>query len=262
MQDWSVTVLVPTYNHEKQIVEALNSIVRQDIFPGIKVLVADDGSSDRTYPIACWYRNQFKNIDVIQNPLRLGVLGNYAALSNRCQTEFIAVLEGDDIWIAKDKLRRQIEFLREDPKVNACFSEFFCLEEATGSLVRAPVWADGRYRILSLIDLLYDNSPASFSTCCYRSEVFNEVICRVQGSGGFDWLTNMLVAEDGGFGFVPKPSAIYRVHPKGLWTGASLSEKKRLRLQTLTTAQELLVCSKYSCYFDDCLQQEVNASEN
>ncbi|HIA55370.1 MAG TPA: glycosyltransferase family 2 protein, partial [Candidatus Melainabacteria bacterium] len=171
VQDWSVTVLVPTYNHEHQIIEAMNGIVSQDIFSSIKVLVADDGSSDRTYPIACWYRNQYDNIDVVQNPHQLGVLGNYAALADRCQTEFIAVLEGDDVWVAADKLRRQIQFLQENSKVDACFTEYFCLEESTGTLFSGPKWADGRYKVLHLLDLLYENSPASFSTClsCFAS---------------------------------------------------------------------------------------------
>ena len=262
VQDWSATVVVPTYNHEKQIIEAMNSIVRQDIFAEVKVLVSDDGSSDRTYPIACWYQNQYENIEVTQNPVNLGVLGNYASLTRRCQTEFIAVLEGDDVWIATDKLRRQIEFLRENPGLDACFTEFLCLEERTGKLFGRPAWADGRYKTLSMLDLLYENSPATFSTCCYRSEVLNEVICRIQGSSGFDWLTNLLVAESGGFGFVPKPSAVYRLSPHGLWTGSNEADKRRLRVETLKKAQELLVCDKYACYFQDHLEQILSENDN
>ena len=134
----------------------------------------------------------------------------------RCDTEFVAVLEGDDFWIASDKLRKQLEFLENNAGINGCFSEFYLLTESTGTLQRRPPWADGRYRILNFLDILYDNASATFSTCCYRTSSFQRAITDLRGAKVADWAVNMLISRPGGFGFVPGAAVVYRLHEGGL----------------------------------------------
>ena len=44
-----VTVLIDTYNHERFIERAINSVLDQDMpMDGVEILVVDDGSTDRT----------------------------------------------------------------------------------------------------------------------------------------------------------------------------------------------------------------------
>lgn len=173
MANWSVSVLVPTYNHEQWILTALESIVTQDIFEQVKVLVADDCSLDSTIELIDKFAERYSNIFVYRNERNLGVLPNYASLAQRCDTEFVAILEGDDYWIKPDKLSKQLEFLQAADGMDGCFSEFYVVDEIKGIKLRRPTWADGRYKVLSLIDILYENSSASFSTCCYRTKAFH-----------------------------------------------------------------------------------------
>jgi glycosyltransferase involved in cell wall biosynthesis len=254
------TVLVPTYNHATRIREALESIVQQDIFPQAIVLVGDDASTDGTYVEALQFASAHENIHVIRNEVNKGVLGNYANLAGKVTTEFVAVLEGDDVWISPSKLRRQIEFLQQHPKVNVCFCEYLILIESSGILLRRPIWSTGRFRQLDLIDLIYE-STSSFSTCCYRSSAFVEAIEKLQGSQAADWLTNMIVGTKGGIGFVPVAGTLYRVHETGQWSGLQQSEKMQVFARSVELAKQFL---PPSCHvlLNDRIERVLTGAEN
>lgn len=107
-----VSVVVVTYNHEKYIEKALESIIEQDIFDSFEVLVGDDGSKDRTVEILKQYEEKYKNIHVYAHE-NMGISKNVYDLFCKCKGEYIAVLEGDDYWILPEKVSKQISQIKE-----------------------------------------------------------------------------------------------------------------------------------------------------
>src|SRR5882724_5067565 len=95
-----VSVLIDTYNHERFIEEAIQSVLSQD-FPAAEreILVVDDGSTDCTPQILAKYASQIR---ILRKPN-----GGQASAFNlgipECQGELIAFLDGDDWW-APNKL--------------------------------------------------------------------------------------------------------------------------------------------------------------
>jgi glycosyltransferase involved in cell wall biosynthesis len=97
-----VSVLIDTYNHERFIEEAIQSVLSQD-FPASdrEILVVDDGSTDRTPEILAKFASQVR-------VLRKSNGGQASAFNHgipECRGEVIALLDGDDWW-APDKLTR------------------------------------------------------------------------------------------------------------------------------------------------------------
>ena len=108
-----VSVLIDTYNHERFIEEAIQSVLSQD-FPASEreILVVDDGSTDRTPEILGKYSSQIR---ILRKPN-----GGQASAFNHgipeCRGELIAFLDSDDWW-APDKLSQVSHVMAVNPEI-------------------------------------------------------------------------------------------------------------------------------------------------
>jgi glycosyltransferase involved in cell wall biosynthesis len=108
-----VSVLIDTYNHERFIEEAIESVLSQD-FPASEreILVVDDGSTDRTPEILAKFASQIR---ILRKPN-----GGQASAFNcgipLCRGEFISFLDGDDRW-RPEKLSRIADVMSQNPSV-------------------------------------------------------------------------------------------------------------------------------------------------
>ena len=108
-----VSVLIDTYNHERFVEEAIQSVLSQD-FPASEreILVVDDGSTDRTPEILDKFASQIR---ILQKPNG----GQGSAFNHgipECRGELIAFLDADDWW-APDKLTRVTNAMAAEPQV-------------------------------------------------------------------------------------------------------------------------------------------------
>jgi glycosyltransferase involved in cell wall biosynthesis len=113
-----ITCIVPAYNVERYISEAIDSILAQTYQP-LRIVVADDGSTDRTGEIAAGYGERITY-------LRQSNQGYPAAKNlglSAAQGDFIAFLDADDVW-HPEKLARQIERFKERPEMDLCFTRY------------------------------------------------------------------------------------------------------------------------------------------
>lgn len=113
-----LSVIVPTYNHEKYIAQALNSIIMQKVNFEYEVLVGEDCSTDNTKAViqqfeeehpgklTVFYRKENMNNKEIRNA---------RDLTMRAKGKYIIILEGDDYWTDENKLQKQVDFLDAHP---------------------------------------------------------------------------------------------------------------------------------------------------
>ena len=106
-----VTIITPTYNHEKFIGECIESVLAQT-FKKWEMIIIDDGSTDRTRDVVAKYKDdRIKYICQDNRGIeRLAETYNKALLFAR--GEFIAILEGDDYW-PPDKLEIQVHDFKD-----------------------------------------------------------------------------------------------------------------------------------------------------
>src|ERR1017187_10329098 len=97
---YKVSICVTTYNHEKFIKKALDSILNQQVNFNYQIVVSDDCSTDRTREIIEKYQKQFpEKFKVIFNEKNLGVVDNFIHTISQCEAEYIAILDGDDAML-------------------------------------------------------------------------------------------------------------------------------------------------------------------
>lgn len=119
-----VSVVVTTYNQERYIRAALESVVMQKTPFEYEVIVADDASNDGTAAIVEEFAGRYPGrIRAIRQDVNGGDWGarNFLAGLNACRGEFIATLDGDDYWSDPGKLEVQAAFLDSRPEYQLCF---------------------------------------------------------------------------------------------------------------------------------------------
>lgn len=125
-----LSILVMTYNQERYIKEALDSIKKQNKDFSYEVLIGDDCSSDSTREILRTY--DFSNLDnfkIYYRQCNMGVLHNLLDLCNKAEGEYIILLEGDDYWTDPDKLKKQIDFLDRNEEYIAVAHKCLVVDE-------------------------------------------------------------------------------------------------------------------------------------
>jgi len=125
-----VSIVIPSFNHERYIEECLDSIKR-DPYPNIEVLIMDDGSFDNTFEIAKKWRSKnktcFKYFS-LKKQANKGVAITVNDLIKNSMGAFIVPLASDDKLIP-GKLADRCNFLSEKADCFAVFSDCKVINE-------------------------------------------------------------------------------------------------------------------------------------
>ncbi len=220
-----VTVLVTTYNHERYLGEALESVLAQRTEVPYEVLVADDASTDGTARVAASFRNRQPDVVRVLRPKQnLGANAMFLAALAEVRGEYVALLDGDDAWASTDKLARQAAFLDDDPGAAGCFHDATVVYE-DGSLPPRRALADLRQPSLTLADVVVRDVVPTL-TLMYRHIPAEELRWWVEAVAGqawdrivsIDWLMLTLIAQRGPIVRLDGLDAMYRVHHAGVWS--------------------------------------------
>jgi glycosyltransferase involved in cell wall biosynthesis len=127
-----VSIITPTYNHEKYIGKCIESVLNQTL-TNWEMIIINDGSKDDTEEIVLQYSDPriryFKQDNI--GPTKLDVTYNKAL--SLCRGDLIAILEGDDFWPPK-KLEEQIKAF-SDPEVIFSHGRFKLYYERTNGCI-------------------------------------------------------------------------------------------------------------------------------
>lgn len=120
--DPEVSVIIPAYNVDRYITEAIQSVLEQS-YSTYKIIVVDDGSTDNTLSALKRFHGRINIISKSNG-------GPASARNLAIKTssgELIAFLDGDDLW-TKNKLERQVETLAQNSSAGLIYSEalMFC----------------------------------------------------------------------------------------------------------------------------------------
>ena len=126
-----MSVVIPVFNGERFLAEAIQSVLDQTYEP-VEVIAVDDGSTDGSAAIA----RSFAGVQVIEQP-NSGPAGARNAGIAAARGEFLAFVDADDI-VPPDKLELQVTHLREHPEVGCV------LGARTSCSSRAPNCPAGR----------------------------------------------------------------------------------------------------------------------
>ena len=131
-----VSTIIPVYNGEKYIDDAIQSIFSQNYQP-IELIVINDGSTDNTGEILRGYGQKIHVFDQdnqgISSALNLGI--------SKANGSFFAFLDADDLW-TPEKIFHQMQIFNESPGVDIVFGlvkQFYCPELSQREKKRFPI---------------------------------------------------------------------------------------------------------------------------
>ncbi|WP_375473195.1 glycosyltransferase family 2 protein [uncultured Nostoc sp.] len=218
-----VSVIIPVYGVEKYIAATVQSVLEQS-YTNFELLIIDDASLDRSINICQQFTDP--RIKIIHQANR-GVSGARNTGIRYAQGEYLAFLDGDDLWLP-EKLEKQIAHLENSPAVGVSFSRSAFIDEAGEAL--------GTYQMPKLKEitpsyLLSCNPIGNGSAAVIRREVieaikFQDNLYGTNEDCYFD--EHLLQSEDNEFWIrisiksnwqiegIPEPLTLYRVNSKGL----------------------------------------------
>jgi len=112
-----VSVIIPTYNRAKTIIETVNSVLYQS-YRNFEVLVVDDGSEDNTADLIAEIPDRRLKYHLIDRSGRPAVPRNHGL--SLARGDYIAFLDSDDLWLP-DKLVSQVEMLESNQDIDVCY---------------------------------------------------------------------------------------------------------------------------------------------
>jgi len=122
-----VSVLMATWNRAAYIGQAIQSVLEQT-FKDWELIVVDDGSTDNTPSVVAGWMKKDKRIKYV----KLSHIGRIAIVSNaglrETSGEYIAILDDDDWWPDKEKLKKQIDFLDKNKDYVGCGGGFIVVD--------------------------------------------------------------------------------------------------------------------------------------
>lgn len=110
-----VSVIMPAYNSEKYISEAIESILDQS-FKDFEFIIIDDGSTDETWDIIQKYKMKNQRIIAVKNEINLKMTKALNKGINLARGEYLVRMDADD-WSYPYRIKAQVEFMQHNPNI-------------------------------------------------------------------------------------------------------------------------------------------------
>ncbi len=219
-----LSVMLITYNHEKYIRKALDSVLMQICDFPIEINVIDDASTDNTQEIVRKYSEQYPGIvNCYFNPVNAGHIATQLNTIRGFQTlkgRYFAILEGDDYWTDPSKLAKQVAFLEADADFVACAHQTWKVFDDNNRPPEhfLPFKAFQR-NVAEMYDLISMAGVFHLSSIVYRNVfrqspppcLYDQYSCEVT--------INMLYGMFGKFYCFDEYMSAYRIHSGGVFSG-------------------------------------------
>ncbi len=125
-----VSIVMPVYNGEAYIKEAIDSIIAQTFTDWEFIIVNEYGSNEVVTNILHDYEKQDSRIRVIQNETRLRIAESLNVGLRAANGEYIARMDADDIS-GKDRILNQVKYLDEHQEIDICGMKVDMFGEST-----------------------------------------------------------------------------------------------------------------------------------
>ena len=204
-----ISVILPVYNGEKYLAEAIDSILSQT-YQNFELIIINDCSSDRTPEIISSFTDE--RIRIINNPSNMKISRSLNKGIELAQGQFIARMDADDISLP-ERFQKQVAFLENYPDIGVVGSWIRRIDEK-GNFIN-NMFRETRPETIKW-DLFF-GSPIAHPSVMMRAEV-------VRSSGGYSidafgcedyelWTRLIKITR---FANLPENLLLYRIHSENV----------------------------------------------
>lgn len=211
MREVMLSVVMTTYNHERYIAQAIESVLRQQTSFAVEIVIGEDCSTDRTLNIAQDYQSQYPEaIHIIRSEQNVGWRANYRRTIAAARGKYIALLDGDDYFTHRKKLQIQVDLLEANPDVGMCYTRSERIDE-TGA---TTIYPEGE--CATTFEAMLRRNPAENCTVVARRKLVEQYYAEVRPDTHPEWLTDDLpmwlwFAANSRYMAIDCPMAVHRV---------------------------------------------------
>jgi len=127
-----ISVIIPTYNRQKYIAEAIQSVLNQKYDGKLEIIISDDGSTDKTLEIAKFFGNKVHILRKGKDCLSQGVSSTRNRGLKAATQPYISFLDSDDFYLP-DHLSQMASVLENSPNLDFAFCRILELKEENGT---------------------------------------------------------------------------------------------------------------------------------
>ncbi len=205
-----VSVILPSYNHERFIAEAIESVLGQTV-EDFELIIVDDGSSDNSKEIIESYRVKDARIRTFFNGKNQGISRTMNRGLKEAAGEFMAFISSDDIWL-EGKLERQLEILRQNPDI-VLYADLTKIDSEGKPLDDDKnINRRSKCRTRNILQDLLKGNFIPGQTMMFRRRNIEGIRYDERLRYLNDWKFVLELAKRWEFCYMPQPLAKYRVH--------------------------------------------------
>lgn len=200
-----VSIVIPVWNQEKYVAEAIESVLTQT-YPNLELIVVDDGSTDKTPDIVKGYGDRLTYI-------RQKNKGAATALNvgtRKAKGELVGWLSSDDVYF-KNKIGEQVKYFENYPQVSLVYTDFQMIDGQgkITQVVKSPYYQDRKEFIKQMI---LGNFVNGSSILAKKRELLKAGLFDPKMKYHADGDMWFRILKNGDFGHVDKVLLKYRWH--------------------------------------------------
>jgi len=248
-----LSVFLVSYNQEKYIGEAIESIIGQEDIDlrSLQLVVSDDCSTDQTVEVVESYRSKFPGLLTLNvNSKNLGITKNSNIALSLCRGKYIAFCAGDDVFMPR-RLASQLDWFTKNPDGVMCTCGVQVFFDESG-IERGPFhdYDCLNNRPIKMVEQFSQLPTVRFMI--NRSKV-PDIICDERTPVVSDWLLVCEMAMRGRVGGVKELGVRYRRHinnTTALGASKSYLDDRLIAIDILFFKYPELYfsCKKQRCY--------------
>lgn len=199
-----VSVIVPSFNHEKYLTQCIDSIMSQT-YTNFELVVIDDGSKDDSLKALKELQKKYSFNLIHQKNRGLSATLN-RGIKEFSKGNYIAFCASDDYWCL-DKLEKQVRFMEKNPEFPMCYGNTYYVNNDS-----VPVNQKNKnFRGGWLFDDIFTHKFHPPVNYMYRANIFNEVGYYDETMYAEDYYMNLKIASRFPIGYLNQFLSFYRI---------------------------------------------------
>lgn len=248
-----VSICMVTYNHEKYIRQAIESVLMQKADFQYELVIGEDCSTDKTKEIIIEYQHKHPNkIRIHFNKTNMGAGSNFVQTLKACKGDYIALLDGDDYWTDPHKLQKQVDYLDNNRDYTISSHNVYVAQD--GNKKNPIEWLGNEHRETSTLeDILEFGSGGATCSLVFRRKSIFPLPHWYHSLPGGDWALQILCTTYGKMYYFRVIMGSYRTdHPNNALAVATMNAREggsdTIGLPYKNTLRIISILDKYFNY--------------
>jgi hypothetical protein len=236
-----------TYNHERFVAQALQSVLDQVTTFPFELLVIEDCSTDSTRAIVQAFASRYpQRLRVVLAPTNENSNRLFAREWERCGSDYVAILDGDDYWTTQHKLQRQVELMVSHPEYVMSFHDVLVRTEddVPNRFAETHRFWGPETTVTIEPSKLWDRCIPGCAPLIARRRL--PALPEWYGAGKDgnwahgDWPLFLFLSQFGEIGYIDELMGVYRVHSGGMWSGLDRLRQNESAIEVLEGLLEVM----------------------